>query len=59
MTFSGGLNSLASLGKDEMGEACSKNGEEMNAYMLLMGKQEATRETKTGGWIILEWILER
>jgi hypothetical protein len=29
--------------EDEMGGACSRNGEEMNAYRLLVGKPEGKR----------------
>jgi hypothetical protein len=37
-------------------------GEKMNAYRLLVGKPEEKDHWKVqdvGGWIILQWILER
>jgi hypothetical protein len=39
--------------KNEMGRACSTNGE--NAYRILVGKLE---ETDVGGWT-LKWSLEK
>jgi hypothetical protein len=48
--------------EDEMGKACSTNGEKRNAYSVLVGKPEEKRpleDLDVGGRIILEWILER
>jgi hypothetical protein len=47
--------------EDEMGRACSMNGEE-NAYRILVGKPEGKRplgRLDACGRIILRWILER
>jgi hypothetical protein len=42
---------------DKMGGPCSTNGEERNAYRLLMGKPDGKRplakDQDVGGWIIL------
>jgi hypothetical protein len=46
-----------------MGRTCSKNGEKRIAYTILVGKPEGTKhyweDQDVGGWIILQWILER
>jgi hypothetical protein len=45
-----------------MGRTCSTNGEERNAYRILVGKPEGKRslsDQDVGGWIILKLILER
>jgi hypothetical protein len=37
------------------------NGEEKNAYRILVGKPEGKRplgRPKRGAWIILKWVLE-
>jgi hypothetical protein len=43
-----------------MGRAYSTNGENRNAYRILVGKPEGKRplsDQDEGGWIILKWIL--
>jgi hypothetical protein len=47
--------------EDEMGGACSTNGEKRNLCSLLVGKQEEDHQENhdVGGWIILRLILER
>jgi hypothetical protein len=44
-----------------MDKSCSTNGEKRNEYRLFIGGKARGKETtrKTGGWIILGWILER
>jgi hypothetical protein len=46
-----------------MGKACSTNGENGNAYRILLGKPEKKRdhwqEKEVGGWATLKWILEK
>jgi hypothetical protein len=45
-----------------MGRACSTNESTRNAYRILAGKPESKRplgRKDLGGWIILNWILER
>jgi hypothetical protein len=39
--------------KDEMGGACSTNGEKRNAYRILVGKPEGKRplERPRNGWV--------
>jgi hypothetical protein len=47
--------------KDEMGRACSTNGEKRNAYRILVASQKERDHWKdqvVGGWTILKWILE-
>jgi hypothetical protein len=41
-----------------MGEAYNANGEEKECIWVIGGKV-TTMKTKTSGWIILSWILER
>jgi hypothetical protein len=48
--------------KDEMGRACSTNGEEEECLSDIEGKarrKESTTDQEVGGWIILKWILQR
>jgi hypothetical protein len=40
--------------EDEMGRACSTNGEKKNAYRILVGKPEGRRPLDVGGWTILK-----
>jgi hypothetical protein len=45
-----------------MNRACSRNGEKMDAYRILVGKPEGKRppgRPRRSGWIILKWILDR
>jgi hypothetical protein len=45
-----------------MGGPCSTNGGEDEHVQFITGKargKETTRKTKTCGWIILRWSLER
>jgi hypothetical protein len=45
-----------------MGVACSTNGENRNAYRILVGKPEGKRplgRPRRKWWVILGWILER
>jgi hypothetical protein len=42
---------------DEMGRACSTNGEKRNAYRILVG--DHWEDQDVGRWTILGWILER
>jgi hypothetical protein len=47
---------------DDMGRACSTDGEKMTAYRILVGKLEGKRplgRLRLGGWTILKYILER
>jgi hypothetical protein len=46
---------------DEMGRACSTNGEKRDACRILVGKPEGKRSLgrQIGGRIILKCILER
>jgi hypothetical protein len=57
------LSSIISdqLKEDEMGRACSTNGETRKAYRILTGKPERDRyeDKDISGWIMLKWILER
>jgi hypothetical protein len=48
--------------KNEMGWACSTNGEKRNAYKILAGKPEGKRplgRQDVGGWTISNWNVER
>jgi hypothetical protein len=44
-----------------MGRACTTNGQEENAYRILVGKSEGKTpigRQNVGGWVILKWILD-
>jgi hypothetical protein len=46
--------------EDEMGTACSTNGEKRDAYRILVGCQKERdhwEDQNVGGWPILKWIL--
>jgi hypothetical protein len=48
--------------EDEMGRACSTNGEKRNAYRILVGKPEGKRplgRPRRRSWTTLKWMLER